>query len=78
MVFQFTTSIVLIIATFIIHEQVQYILNKKVGFERDQVLMIQGTNTLGTQIKAFKNELLQLTQVKNATISDYLPIKGTN
>lgn len=77
-VFQFTTSIVLIIATFIIHQQVQYILNKKVGFERDQVLMIQGTSTLDTQIKAFKNELLQLTQVKSATISDYLPIKGTN
>lgn len=76
-VFQFTTSIVLIIATFIIYRQVEYILNKKVGFDKDQVLLIQGTNTLNKQIKTFKNELLQLSQVKSATISDYLPIKGT-
>ena len=76
-IFQFTTSIVLIIATFIIYRQVEYILNKKVGFEKDQVLLIQGTHTLGNQVKAFKNELLQLSQIKNATISDYLPIKGT-
>jgi putative ABC transport system permease protein len=41
------------------------------------VLLIQGTNTLDKQIKTFKNELLQLSQVKSATISDYLPIKGT-
>jgi putative ABC transport system permease protein len=76
-VFQFTTSIVLIIATFVIYQQVQYILNKKVGFNKDQVLLIQGTNTLDTQIKTFKNELLQLSQVKSATVSGYLPIKGT-
>lgn len=76
-VFQFTTSIVLIIATFVIYQQVQYILNKKVGFDRDQVLLIQGANTLDTQIKTFKNELLQLSQVKSATVSGYLPIKGT-
>lgn len=76
-VFQFTTSIILIIATFVIYQQVQYILNKKVGFDKDQVVLIQGTNTLDKQIKTFKNELLQLSQVKGATISGYLPIKGT-
>ena len=76
-VFQFTTSIILIIATFIIYRQVDYILTKKVGFDKDQVLLIQGTSTLDKQIKTFKNELLQLSAVKSATISDYLPIKGT-
>jgi len=76
-VFQFTTSVVLIIATFIIYRQVEYILNKKVGFDKDQVMLIQGTNTLGKEIKTFKDELLQLSQVKSATISDFLPIRGT-
>lgn len=76
-VFQFTTSVVLIIATFIIYRQVEYILNKKVGFDKDQVILIQGTNTLDKKIKTFKDELLQLSQVKSATISDYLPIRGT-
>jgi putative ABC transport system permease protein len=76
-VFQFTTSITLIIATFIIYRQVDYILNKKVGFDKEQVLLIQGTSTLEKQIKTFKNELLKLSAVKSVTISDYLPIKGT-
>ncbi|MEO7990138.1 MAG: ABC transporter permease [Chryseolinea sp.] len=76
-VFQFTTSITLIIATFIIYRQVEYILNKKVGFDKEQVLLIQGTSTLDKQIKTFKNELTKLSAVKSVTISDYLPIKGT-
>ncbi len=76
-VFQFTTSVVLIIATFVIYRQVEYILNKKVGFDKDQVILIQGTNTLDKKIKTFKDELLQLSRVKSVTISDYLPIRGT-
>ncbi len=75
-VFQFTTSIILIIGTFIIYRQMGYILNKKLGFEKEQVLMLQGTNTLGDQITAFKQELLKLPEVKNATVSDYLPVAG--
>ena len=76
-VFQFTTSIILIIGTFVIYKQTHFILNKKVGFDKDQVLLIQGTNTLGDQVKSFKNELLKLSQVKSASVSDYLPIAGT-
>jgi putative ABC transport system permease protein len=76
-VFQFTTSIILIIGTIIIYNQVQFILHKDVGFDKDQVMLIQGTNTLGNEIKVFKNELKNLPQVKNASIGDYLPIAGT-
>jgi putative ABC transport system permease protein len=76
-VFQFTTSIILIIGTLVIYKQTHFILNKKVGFDKDQVLLIQGTNTLGDQVKTFKNELLKLSQVKSASVSDYLPIAGT-
>ena len=76
-VFQFTTSIILIIGTLVIYKQTHFILNKKVGFDKDQVLLIQGTNTLGDQVKSFKNELLKLSQVKSASVSDYLPVAGT-
>jgi putative ABC transport system permease protein len=75
-IFQFTTSIILIISTFVIYNQMQYILNKKVGFDKDQVVVIQGTNTLGDNIKSFKNELSKLASVKSVSISDYLPITG--
>jgi putative ABC transport system permease protein len=76
-VFQFTTSIILIISTVVIYSQMQFILNKKVGFEKDQVVMIQGTNTLDNEVKSFKNELLKLSSVKSVSISDFLPVAGT-
>ncbi|GGA84908.1 ABC transporter permease [Puia dinghuensis] len=74
-VFQFTTSIILIIGTFVIYRQMQYILHRKVGFDKDQVLLIQGTNTLSDS-KTFKDELSKLAQVKSVSISDFLPISG--
>ncbi len=77
-VFQFTASIVLIISTVVIYNQMHFILNRKVGFDKDQVMVLQGTNTLGDQhIQNFKAELTKIAAVKSASISDYLPISGT-
>ncbi|UPK67587.1 ABC transporter permease [Chitinophaga filiformis] len=76
-VFQFTTSIALIIGTFTIYRQMRYILDKKIGFEKDHVLLIQGTNTLGNRVPAFKDALSKLPGVKSASVSDYLPVTGT-
>lgn len=76
-VFQFTTSIILIISTAVIYKQMSYILNKKLGFEKDQVLLLQGANTLDDKVASFKNELLQLSSVEHVSVSDYLPIRGS-
>ena len=76
-VFQFTTSIILVVSTVVIYNQMRFILNSKVGFEKDQVVLVEGANTLGANVKNFKNELLKLTQVKSVSVSDYLPVAGT-
>lgn len=76
-VFQFTTSVVLIIGTFVIYQQMNYILNKKVGFDKEQVVTLHGANTIGDQVKTLKEELLDLPSVSSATISDYLPVDDT-
>ena len=78
-IFQFTTSIILIIGTLVIYKQTHYILNKKIGFDKEQIMLIQGTSTLNnkTAMPSFKNELLNISQVKNVAVSDYLPISGT-
>jgi putative ABC transport system permease protein len=77
-VFQFTASIILIISTIVIYNETHYILNKKVGFDKDQVMVVQGTNTLGDMaVKNFKTELQKMASVKSASISDYLPVNGT-
>ncbi len=55
----------------------QHILEAKVGFEKDQVLLIRGTDLLGDKVKTFKEELLRVKDVKSVTIGDYLPVAGT-
>jgi putative ABC transport system permease protein len=76
-VFQFTTSVVLIIATIVVYGQMHFILNGKLGFNKDQVMLIQGTGTLGAQLPAFKNELLKLSGVQAVTNSDFLPLSDS-
>lgn len=76
-VFQFTISIVLIIGTLIVNQQMDFILNSKVGFEKEQVIQIYGTNMLEDRIGTFKEELKNLHGVKSVTVGDYLPIEGT-
>lgn len=78
-VFQFTTSIVLIIGTLIIYRQMSYVLHANVGFDKDQVVMIHGANTLNAERQVtLKNELTRLAGVQHAAVSDYMPVAGTN
>ncbi|TDX01990.1 ABC transporter permease [Dinghuibacter silviterrae] len=72
-VFQFTTSIILIVGTLVVYRQMQYILHAKVGFDKDQVLVVQGTGTI-PDIQAFKSDLLRLPQAKSVTVGDFLPV----
>lgn len=76
-IFQFTVSIILIAGTLIINNQMDFILNKKVGFEKDQVVQIHGVNMLGDQLTSFTNEVQQTQGVQQVSNSDYLPIAGT-
>jgi putative ABC transport system permease protein len=76
-VFQFTTSIILIIGTFVIYKQMNFMLTKKLGYDKEQVIMIHGANTLDKQQQTFKDELLKLADVEDVTITQYLPVKGT-
>ncbi|MDN5213135.1 ABC transporter permease [Fulvivirgaceae bacterium BMA12] len=75
-VFQFIVSIALIAGTVTINRQMDFILNKKLGFDKEQVLLLQGTHTLGDKLSIFKEELQRLPQVTSASISGYLPVEG--
>ena len=76
-VFQFSSSIVLIIATIIIYRQMYYIEHKDPGFDREQVMILEDSYVLGEQIDAFKQEIVRLPEVQHATISGYTPAKGS-
>ena len=72
-VFQFSISIFLIIGTLVIYNQLNYIHNKNLGFNRSQMLVIKNVNVLGKQAKILKQEVKQMPGVVNATMSTYLP-----
>lgn len=72
-VFQFTISTALIIATFIVFQQLHFMQNVKLGYDKNQVLVLHETYSLGTGIESFKQELLHKNDVVNATISSNVP-----
>jgi putative ABC transport system permease protein len=76
-IFQFVISIFLVIGTFTVNRQLNYIQNKKIGFEKDQVVVIQDAYALGDNLQAFKSEVTRNSFIESGTISGYLPVSGT-
>jgi putative ABC transport system permease protein len=72
-VFQFAISIFLIVGTVVIYSQLMFIRNRKLGFDREHVLVIQNCYPLGNQAKTFRNELLNIPGVESATMTGFLP-----
>ena len=77
-IFQFAVTIALLAATWVIDKQMGYMLNKKLGYDREQVLLLQGTHTLGDKIYNLKTELKRLPGVEEVSVSGYLPIEKTS
>jgi putative ABC transport system permease protein len=75
-IFQFATSIILIISTLVVYRQMNFLMNREVGFDKDQVMILEGTGTLGEQRESFRAELQQLSTVEHVSISSYLPVGG--
>jgi len=72
--FQFVISSALIISTFIIYFQLEYIRNKGLGFDKEQMVVLQVRNTEEqTRIKTFKNRLNGLPQVIGTAVSSRVP-----
>jgi putative ABC transport system permease protein len=67
---QFSISSILIIGTIIIYEQLTYMQNANLGFNKDHVLIIPTRPSMLQQIEALKNEFLRNPNVKKATVMD--------
>ena len=77
--FQFTASIVLIIGTLVINNQLDYLQNKKLGYDKEQIITFRMRNQ-ATQKKfeTIKNELLAHPNIIGATASNSLPLGSNN
>lgn len=69
---QFTISIVLIISTLVVFEQVDYIQNKNLGFSKENVLILDNVNKLGNNKKAFKDILQRQEGINLVSYSQYV------
>ncbi|RBL88081.1 ABC transporter permease [Chitinophaga flava] len=76
LVFQFSTAVILIVGTLVIYSQLNYIRNKKLGYSREQVVVLQNTQSLWVHAATFKQEILQLPGVKSGTMADVLPVSS--
>ncbi|HMB93668.1 MAG TPA: FtsX-like permease family protein, partial [Rhodothermales bacterium] len=72
-VFQFAITIVLIAGTAVMTNQMRYIQHKKLGFDAEQVIVLEGTEVMGQQIEAFKEALLKQPGIVSATNSELVP-----
>lgn len=75
-VFQFSISLILIIGTLVIHKQLDYIQNKKLGVDASKIVSIQNFG-LENRFTELKNKLEQIHTVNNVSYTTRnLPITG--
>ena len=70
---QFAISIILIISTGVVFQQLNFIRNKPLGFEKDQVVVVPYQASLAGGYEAFRNELRQHTTVRELGRSSRIP-----
>ncbi|WP_227686967.1 ABC transporter permease [Spirosoma arboris] len=77
-VFQFFITISLIIATVTADRQLRYMQAQKVGFDREQVLVIHDTHMLRNNETVFRDKIIRSPQVVTGSISGQVPVGRTN
>lgn len=73
-VIQFFIAIVMIIATIAISEQIGFLKNKDLGFEKDNLIVMQlQDSAFRSKVETFQEELLQNPNIKGVTNSSQVP-----
>lgn len=77
---QFAISIILLVGTVIIRQQLQYIQKKDLGWNREQVVVLPINDELARTFQSFKQQLRQNPKIVNVTVASSIParIGGVN
>ncbi len=75
---QYIVSITLIISTIFISKQLQYILNKDLGFSKDNIIYFKTNQTLRNHIEAFKQDALNVPGITSISMCFNLPFLISN
>lgn len=77
-VFQFFISITLIVSTTVVYKQLSYIQHKKLGYNKNEVLVLPETWMLGKNQEVFRQQLLADSRVASVSSSGFLPAGPSN
>ncbi|MFP4095261.1 MAG: ABC transporter permease [Cyclobacteriaceae bacterium] len=77
-VFQFAISLLLIVGTSVIYRQLQYIQNKSLGMDRENLLYMYLEGDLQDKYAVFKEELLQSTGIQSISAASQNPLSVGN
>ncbi len=79
-VVQFTISMIMLICTWVVYGQLQYLRNKDVGFNRDYVLTLTANTNkdIKSSITAFKNDMQNMRGILSVSTAESTPGKGNN
>ncbi len=72
-VFQFAISVILIICTLIVNQQMNFMTGNSLGYNKEQTIVVKRTDVLGDRSKTFKNELSALPVVHSVTGASAFP-----
>ncbi|MDH5597477.1 MAG: ABC transporter permease [Cyclobacteriaceae bacterium] len=73
-IFQFAISIILIVGTLIVQDQMEFIHKKDLGFKKNNILLVERAGALGEQLESFQNEVRNIPGVKLTASSTIVPI----
>jgi putative ABC transport system permease protein len=72
-VFQFSLSVVLIMASLVVFEQTQFIMSKNLGFNRENILIFDMHDGVSGNQQSFKNEALKFSGIHSITFAGQNP-----
>ena len=75
---QFTVSVVFIISTVVVYLQIRHVKERKLGFDKDNLLEIDMRHDFSGVFPMIKQHLLQTGLVENAASTDHVTIYGGN
>lgn len=74
-IMQFAASVFILICTLSMNRQIHYVLGRKLGFSKDNVLIIKRSDGLKNNIEAFKNEIKKNPGIFAVANSTHVPGK---
>ncbi|MDM8161748.1 ABC transporter permease [Labilibaculum sp. K2S] len=78
-IFQFTVAIGILISAFIVKEQVNFMQEKKLGFDKERVLVVDRAYALEDEQRiSIKEKLKEYSGIEDVSFSGMVPGRGTN